>query len=196
MINVSDTAIDEKGYSSRLIDSDDLTDLGYISIQANTTGKDNFKAGNDTPEFMLNDNTSGMLTMIPSYIYTGNGSMDYGMAIADDGYSFVAKDIPNRVIGTVRPVVTLNKKEIAPKITNVEEIEDTVSGDIENNNIEVDVEAYVDNSNVITDTNTNLNNSLSIVVPNTLSSKNIVFIIVGIVIVIISSFTFIYFKKK
>ena len=195
-INISDMTEDENGYSSRLIDSDDLVDLGYINIQANTAGKDNFKVGNDTPEFMSNENTKGMLTMIPSYTYTGNGYNDYGITIADDGYSFITRGIPDGAIGTVRPVVTLNKKEIAPKITNVEEIEDTVSGDIENNNIEVDVETEVDNSKVTDDIKTDLNNSLSVVVPNTLSSKNIVLIIVGIVIVIISSFTFIYFKKK
>ena len=197
MINVSDTAIDEKGYSSRLIDSDDLTDLGYISIQANTFGQDNFKAGNDTPEFMLNDNTNGMLTMIPSYVYKNwDNVLYYGIAVADDGYSFVAKDIPDRVIGTVRPVVTLNKKEIAPKITNVEEIEDTVSNDSESNNIEVDIETNVDNSNVVTDMNTNLNNSLSVVVPNTLSGKNIVLIIIGIIISVVGVITFIKFKRK
>ena len=193
-INVSDTVIDEKGYSSRLINSDDLINLGYINIQANTNGKDNFKAGNDTPEFMLNENTKGMLTMIPSYVYIDNGQNYYGIAIADDGYSFIAQDIPNRAIGTVRPVVTLNKKEIAPKITNVEEIEDTVSGDTESNNIEVDIETNVDNSNVV-DANTNLNNSLSIVVPNTLSSKNIVLIIVGIIISVVEVIIFIKIKK-
>ena len=193
-INVSDTVIDEKGYSSRLINSDDLINLGYINIQANTNGKDNFKAGNDTPEFMLNENTKGMLTMIPSYVYIDNGQNYYGIVIADDGYSFIARDIPNRAIGTVRPVVTLNKKEIAPKITNVEEIEDTVSGDTESNNIEVDIETNVDNSNVV-DANTNLNNSLSIVVPNTLSSKNIVLIIVEIIISVVEVIIFIKIKK-
>ncbi len=195
-INVSDTAIDENGYSSRLIGSDDLTDLGYISIQANTTGKDNFKAGNDTPEFMSNENTKGMLTMIPSYVYIDNGQNYCEITIADDGYSFITRGIPNVSIGTVRPVVTLNKKEIAPKITNVEEIEDTVSGDTESNNIEVDIETNVDNSNVVTYMNTNLNNSLSVVVPNTLSSKNIVLIIIGIIVLAVGVITFIKFKKK
>jgi len=196
-INTSDIALDKNGYSSRLIDSDDLIDLGYISIQANTAGKDNFKVGNDTPAFMSNDNTKGMLTMIPSYVYKNRDNvLHYGMAIADDGYVFVAQAIPYDAIGTVRPVVTLNKKEIASKITNVEEIEDTVSNDIEANNIEVDIETNVDNSNVVTDMNTNLNNSLSVVVPNTLSSKNIVLIIIGIIVLAVGVITFIKFKRK
>ena len=136
-----------------------------------------------------------MLTMIPSYVYKySDGSLGYGIAVADDGYSFISNQIP--VVGTVRPVVTLNKKEIAPKITNVEEIEDTVSGDTEANNIEVDIETNVDNSNVVTDMNTNLNNSLSVVVPNTLSSKNIVLIIIGIIVLAVGVITFIKFKRK
>ena len=86
-------------------------------------------------------------------------------------------------------VVTIKLSKMGEKkITNVEEITDE--------NVEVDVETEVDNSKVTDDIKTDLNNSLSVVVPNTLSSKNIVLIIVGIVIVIISSFTFIYFKKK
>ena len=194
-VSVDDIALDEFNYNARLINYDDLVELGYISIQANTSGRESFKAGNDTPKFMLdNGNYKGMLTMAQSYIYTGNGYNDYGIAIGDDGYRFIARDIPNGAIGTVRPVVTLNKKEIAPKITNVEEIEDTVSGDDQSTNIEVDIETEVDNSNVKEYAAKEVTNVIS--VPNTLSSKNMLLIIIGVIISGVGIITFIYFKKK
>ena len=193
-ISVDDIALDEFNYNVRLINDEDLVELGYINIQANTTEKEYFKAGNDTPSFMLGDNTKGMLTMIPSYIYTGNSYNDYGITVADNGYRFMTASIPNYSIGTVRPVVTLNKKEIAPKITNVEEIEDTVSEDDQSNNIEVDIETEVDNSNVNEYAAKEVTNVIS--VPNTLSSKNMLLIIIGGIISGVGIITFIYFKKK
>ena len=124
-IDDNDLQEDSYGYKARLINSDDLNDLGFVSREASTTGRENFKRGNDTPLFMLKDETKGMLTMIHSYTYKNyNGSIYYGIAVADDGYSFIARGIPGSAIGTVRPVITLNKKEIAKKITNVEEDEE------------------------------------------------------------------------
>ena len=198
-ISSEDMYEDDSGYVSRLLNTDDMNNLGYTSIQANTSGYENWKPSNDTPEFMFNDNTKGMLTMIPSYTYIDyRGGVDYGIAVANDGYSFIAKSIPSDAIGTVRPVVTLNKKEIAKKITNVEEIEDDIVNDDNNsgNNVIVDIETEVDNGNVGENITNDLKESLSVVVPNTLSSKNVLLTIVGVIVSFISALIFIYFKKK
>lgn len=178
-ISEDDIAKDSTGYYSRLINSDDLNDLGYVGIQANTTGQENFKISNDTPKFMTDDNTKGMLTMILGYAYSNGGtSVQYGITVADDGYSFITRGIPSDSIGTVRPVITINKKEITPKITNVEEIEDS-----EDDNVIINIESDVNNDMVVN-------------VPNTLLRNIIVISIVGVIVCITSIIIFIYFKKK
>lgn len=190
-ISDDDIAKDNIGYNARLLNSEDLVNLGYVGMQVNTAGQDSFKISNDTPEFMMIDNTKGMLTMIPSYSYTYNGyvySGDnntsnvtvYGISVADDGYSFIARSIPSDSIGTVRPVVTLNKKEIASKITNVDE-------DYKSDNIEVTIETEVKNDK--------LDEKTIISTPNTLLRNNIVYFIVGILLAIISVSTYLYFRK-
>ena len=126
-IDDNDLQKDSYGYKSRLINSDDLINLGFIGRETNTSSKESFKVGNDTASFMLGYETKGMLTMIHSLTYEdryNNNCVSYGISIADSGYSFASYTIPGGALGTVRPVITLNKKEIAKKITNVEEDEE------------------------------------------------------------------------
>ena len=179
-INKNDSSTDSSGYNVRLINSDDLNNLGYISMQVSSDYNENSEPGNDTPEFMLDKNTSGMLTMILSYTNTDSLTSinSYAITVADDGYRFSARAIPNSAIGTVRPVVILKKKEIANKITNVEEIEDS-------DNVEVTVETEVENEPI--------KDSQIISVPDTLLRKSWIFIL-GIALVIIG--IVFYINKK
>lgn len=184
-ISDDDLKTDSFGYKARLINSDDLYDLGFVSGTVTTNGDANYKLGNDTPSFILDTNTNNMLTMIHSYTYEdkyNNNAISYGITISDDGYSFAAYSIPDYAIGTVRPVITLNKKEIAKKITNVEE--DTE----EDENAIIDIKTDVDNEPLKN------NNNLVVNVPNTLLNNS--FFIIGIIISLIAGISFIYFKRK
>ena len=182
-INDSDLKSDSYGYKARLINKDDLIDLGFVNREANTVGITNFKRGNDTPLFMLDHQTDGMLTMIHSYTFRQyNGRVDHGITVADDGYNFVASSIPYNSFGTVSPVITLNKKEIAKKITNVEE-------DEEEENVIVNIATEVENPEIE-------NDNLIAEVPDTLAKNKIIFGITGIILTIVSVVPFIRLKKN
>ena len=180
-ISDSDLKTDSYGYKARLVNNDDLNDLGFVSGLVATTGNTNYKLGDDTPSFILDTDTYNMLTMIHSYTYTYyGGRVGYGIAVVDENYNFVAREIPNIALGTVRPVIILSKKEIAKKITNVEEEEE---------NVVVDIATEVENQK-------NDEDNLIVEVPNTLSKYKIIFGIIGGIIITISCFTFIYFKQR
>ena len=180
-INNDDLSLDSSGYKARLINENDLMILDYISVEPDTNNSTVLQAGNGAYKFMFNDNTNDMLTMISTYSYILNYQTfkyDKRVAVAlgkDRGYNFRSIDLHN-AIGTVRPVITLNKKEIEKKITNVEE-------DKESDNIEVTIETEVNNEVVVT-------------VPNTLLNKTTILIAIGIVSIMLSITLYMFIKKK
>ena len=180
-INNDDLSLDSSGYKARLINENDLMILDYISVEPDSNNSTVLQAGNGAYKFMFNDNTNDMLTMISTYSYILNYQTfkyDKRVAVAlgkDRGYNFRSIDLHN-AIGTVRPVITLNKKEIEKKITNVEE-------DKESDNIEVTIE-------------TEVNNEVVVNVPNTLLNKTTILIAIGIVSIMLSITLYMFIKKK
>ena len=175
--------------NARLITLDDLTD--NLGMELNKTNPTTYQitVTEDTPTWVMGEN----------YWYrtmtTDTDNVGQVWYVDNRSYAYVNPGRVQGYSGAVRPVITLKKSAIK------EAEEEIIDGNIDNKdsgNIKSDTNEIIDKEDIdikdANDTTANINERNNVKAPNTLEKVSIVFILIGIVLVSIS--TIIVIKNK
>lgn len=164
-ISSNDLVVDYTGYSVRLITIDDLKQLGYV--KKHDTMGDYYDKSDDVPSWLYNSDYYWTMSP-PTYIYTSRSviSIKYDGTLVQEEPIYAREDL------AVRPVITVKKSAIKE---NEEEI---IDDDINKSDTDAEqTDEKVTNNEIKTKVN----------VPNTFEKMSIIFILMGIVLVSIST---------